>query len=216
MASGFMSEHSAEFAVAYSASRMARAAGLQMSPVYYWRTREGARHARVLCGQSTVQALSVFARRPKTGGRLRDGDVLVKFNEVLFKSALGAGSVGIPTMAACPLVTSLAEYRIDVPCAWFPIDGSAPAEDREWVMSARGASTRGPPPCGVRGPLSEEDVIGALRASVQGTYEELQQRIDESRARVPRGIFGSLYKPMTLLFWGTGIRLDPGPPGAFQ
>ena len=82
MAWGFLSEHTAEFAVVTSAHRIAAAFERRLTPIYFWKTREGTLHTRRTSGATRlVRAANVFARRPKTV-TAEDDHVLVRQRQI--------------------------------------------------------------------------------------------------------------------------------------
>jgi hypothetical protein len=120
MASGFMSERSAEYILVPDLIRQLRSVFPHITPFFFWASREGQRKARDSYS-GPVRVLAAYARRPKVGYP-GQSTIEVKFNALLFHHAWALHQAGIPLLAGVPCVSRLSDFQLDVPCAWFRIE----------------------------------------------------------------------------------------------
>lgn len=135
---GFMSEHTAEYALVSNLIAHLADCFPRVIPMCFWSTREGARIAEESMGGHRVRVVAAFARRPKV---LRSGQpsILVKINAQLFVGAAEGSEFGIPVLAGVPLVASLSDFTIGVPCSWFYIAPNSPdRNDYEFFLPVSG------------------------------------------------------------------------------
>ena len=130
------------------------------------------------------------------------------------RAARRGSSVWRWVLAACPLVATLLDFRLDVPCAWFSIDAEAEPQDVEVVVpldpGRRNACTA---ERGVRGPLAEDEVADVFLDQARPMPLELaQERLHEVRRgnrQVGFSPFAFSYRPMTII-----VPLGHGAPVA--
>lgn len=122
MATSFISERSAEYIIVPKLVRIMEQRFSKVIPLSFWTTREGSNIARACRPTQAVKIVRVFARRPKvtTPNQL---SIEVKFNESIFETIELSVSLGIPTIAAVPLASSIIDLALDTDCAWFELVG---------------------------------------------------------------------------------------------
>ena len=118
----FVSEHTAEYALVPALCTLLRSRYKIVVPLFFWVTREGSRRSIEVGPSQLIRVVSVFARRPKLHG-LRDPNLVVRLNELLFRRASISEPLGIPVYAGVPLAHSFAELGSQPRCAWFRIAG---------------------------------------------------------------------------------------------
>jgi len=107
-------------------------------PIYFWAGREGSRIAEESMMSHRVRIVAAYARRPKVFNT-DQLSILVKINAQLFAGAVKGKEYGIPVLAGVPLVTSLSDFSIGVPCSWFHLKpGSLKQNDFEFLIPISG------------------------------------------------------------------------------
>jgi len=118
MATSFISEHTAEFCLIPQFAAMLSQQYQTVIPFFYWSSREGGIMAKQSMDGQLLKVVALYARRPKIDKVLQP-IVQVKFNERLFERAKFLEDNGIPVFAGVPLISSLFDYKLTSPCAWF-------------------------------------------------------------------------------------------------
>ncbi len=122
-------------------------------------TLEGARVGLESMGSHPVRVMAAYARRPKV---IHPGDdrILVKINALLFGGARAGVEFGIPVLAGVPLVNSLSDFSLGVPCSWFHLaPTSQGVADSEFLLSV---SEQSPMPTlqeAISGPLTPKKIV---------------------------------------------------------
>lgn len=120
--SSFFCERTAEYALVPVLQRALEAHFGSAVPIFYWKTREGNRESSEVHKGHFVKVIAMFARRPKLTGR--KNWVSGKINFELFQFADAARSIGIPTIAGFPAVTSLYDLYSNPPIFWLSVEQS--------------------------------------------------------------------------------------------
>lgn len=118
----FMSEHTAEYALAPDLIRRLSPHFNGIIPMFFWSTREGNAAARKGMANMTVRLLTAFPRRPKTSGS-DQSRVFMKVNVELLSYAQTSTRLGVSVCAGVPVITSLSAFRPNSPCCWFDLQG---------------------------------------------------------------------------------------------
>ena len=158
-ATSFMSENTAAYALVPDLIAHIRERFPHVVPVYFWSTREGARVGFESMGSHPVRVMAAYARRPKV---LHPGDdrILVKINSLLFGGARAGAEFGIPVLAGVPLVNSLSDFSLGVPCSWFHLaPTSQGVADSEFLLSVSEQSPMSTSQEGISGPLTPKDIV---------------------------------------------------------
>lgn len=191
MPSGFMSEHSAEYVLVPDLACQLQAQFGRVVPFFFWARREGGRIAKESYSGS-VRLLAAYARRPKVDYP-SDPVITVKFNDLLFERAWQLNRIGIPVLAGVPCVSSLAELRLGVQCAWFHIEPS----HQQWEDSLARIPLATPsqtelarPDTPIRGPLHRDDVV---QLAATRTHPMLWREALEHIRQVNRGDADGLF-----------------------
>jgi len=198
----FMSEHTAEYALVPDLIDKFSGRFPNITPVYFWGTREGSRVGHESVSGRVSRVVAVFARRPKV---LHPGDksILVKINDILFAAARAGEEVGIPVLAGVPLVNNLVDFSLEVPCSWFQITATSHRhEDYEFRLTLSGQPQRSALPKGVVGPLTKMELIDIAESScheLDGMLALDGMRHVKSAGRFQHPIFGGGYRPFFLL-----------------
>ncbi|WP_288381936.1 hypothetical protein [uncultured Massilia sp.] len=206
--SSFFCERTAEYALVPVLQRALEKHFGSAVPIFYWKTREGNRISSEVHKTDNVRVLAMFARRPKLTGV--KNLVAGKINHELFEFADAARSVGIPTIAGFPVVSTLHDLYRNPAILWLPVNHTGMDE---LVFTADSAA---PDPIptdedgGLVQILSLESVIEevAEKAKVL-SWDEAMDHISELRLEHYRdgyfgfGWFGG-YKPVYFLMLRPG------------
>ncbi len=112
-----MSEHSIEFGLVYQLTEIL-SDKWNVTPLYFWRTREGNTWAQKCSHSEEIRTLAVFPRRPKI--EYVDEDTIeLKVNESVQEEAARLESAGIPTFYGAPLISNLLSYNLISEYMWF-------------------------------------------------------------------------------------------------
>lgn len=196
---GFMSENTAAYALMPDLVGHLSAHHQRIIPLRFSSTREGARTADESMRESGVKVLAAYARRPKVA-HAGDETILVKINALLFGSARAGAAFGIPVLAGVPLVSSLLEFSIGVPCAWFLVEPVEQA-DTEFSLRLSQPSEVRNPVNGVSGPLTSEEIADIAASQCRGMDWMLAghgMRSVKEQEQGYRGPFGAGYAPFFL------------------
>lgn len=194
---GFVSEHSAEFAVLPELSRILRRTYSSIVPVYYWLRREGGALARSIHANDEIEALALFPRRPK----LRyadDNTIAVTINNQVKGAADVLAARGIASVCGCPLARSFWELGDQPQCAFIGLSDKT-ADEYEFDISGHPAS---PDDEVLHG---SDELVSFIRGRARCLrLEELDLAVRESRdplGRSPYGMhmFSAGYKPVIVL-----------------
>jgi hypothetical protein len=211
MATGFCSEHTAEYVLAPRFVNVFTARGLLAVPLFFWLTREGSVAARFAVPDRNVRVVAIFARRPKLFGR--DDLIQIKFNDELFEHASAAQEVGIPVFAGAPIATSVFDLTDRCPVSWFAISAGLRG-DRLVTVEVAPPHRLTPGEGGVTGPLSDETIFDIVERESSGNrWSEVADAL--RRIRSMSGLrryvwWGSGYKPFIVIidFRGEGVVRD--------
>lgn len=105
---GFLSEHTAEFVLVPRLKSILVARFEVVTPVYFWKTREGNSLSNLIHKSELVRVLAMFPRRPKLKSPAEKA-IWGKINRELFEYSRASFSAGIPAIAGLPLAHSLPE-----------------------------------------------------------------------------------------------------------
>ena len=152
--------------------------------------------------------IAVYARRPKVCVPSQQS-ITVKFNGLLFETADALSSVGIPTFAGVPRVSTVLGLRLNTECSWFRISPkSEPAPDIERSVAVSEDRTNDSVQNdGVIGPMSKGKILEIVRDECRPMHWEeaiLVIRHTRSNPQAQSGYpFFSGYKPF---YFGLGSR----------
>lgn len=196
LATGFCSEHTAEYVLAPRFVGLFAARGLQAVPLFFWLTREGSATGRCSAPDRNVRVVAVFARRPKLSGR---GDAIeIKFNDELFEYAAAARDVGIPVFAGAPVATSVFDLTEQCALAWFSIS-TRHRGDRVVLVEVAPPHRLVADDLGVSAPLSDDaifDIVGREAAIKRWGEVADSLRFIRGMSGLRRHVrWGSGYKP---------------------
>lgn len=194
---GFMSEHTAEYALVRDLSCALRPHFQRVIPIFYWVTREGSWIAGQSMAHLRVRILGAYARRPKIY-RANEGSVLVKVNGELFVAARTASALGIPILIGVPLVSGLADFSVDCACCWFRLTPEfGEQEDYTFgLLVGNGTPTTMLCPQ-LRGPLRPLDTVDLLVSHSRAMrWDEAAAAMRTIRSSSPVPMhFGGGYRP---------------------
>lgn len=122
-----MSEHTAEFSVVPRIRAALLSEYDYVVPLHFWLTREGANLAQRLHGHEQFRSIAVFPRRPKMSAP-SDWLTIMTINDSVLETASNLKKLGVPSIAACPMVRSLWELGESALCAFVDLTESTPAE----------------------------------------------------------------------------------------
>ena len=198
-----MSEHTTEYAlvpnfIAHVAGHFPR-----VIPMYFWSTREGSRIADESMGGQRVRAVAAYARRPKVFGS-DQCNILVKINTAVFAAASEGSKFGIPVFAGVPLVTSLSDFSIGVPCCWFHLGPTSPEKnDYEFLIPLSVQASMSTLDPSISGPLTREQIIDVVKSqSREILWEEAvvgMRTIRKSGRQYAASPFAMGYRPFFLV-----------------
>lgn len=199
----FINEHTAEYVLVPAMAKILDGVFERIIPFYFWSTREGSSVSLI---NIQIRLIAVFPRRPKVIYPGQDW-VLVKFNDILFQTALVSKDKGIPVFSGVPLVSSMENMSLDAQCAWFFLPPQTKRiSDAHCKIKLGNLETRFDG-CSnnVEGPLSDEQIIRYIfENSKPMTWEKGVENIREVRSKTgeTRGFFGFLgnYKPFYMAF----------------
>jgi hypothetical protein len=195
-----MSEHSAEFVVVPALARILASTYKRVTPLYVWLSREGSGWAGDL--ETPLRVVVLFARRPKVEWP-GQSSIRMKINSELHRDASYWKSRGIPAFAGVPLVSSLATLDFRSRCAWFSIGSRDDGLETIVSLSLGGAADHSVPVPGIRGPLTDRELIEMVcREATETTWGKTVFAIREHRrsiAQLQTPFFSPGYKPVFLL-----------------
>jgi hypothetical protein len=174
MAQSFISEHSAELILVPAIDRVLSRAGMQVVPIYFWKTREGNHLSQKCTIEKNFRVIAMYARRPKVIEPEQD-NIEVKINDILFQKAFHLKQYGIPTIAGVPRISTISDLRIGCDCSWFYLDPQKPEEEERVILvEIRTNQCRGNLSHGVQGPLHESDLLGIVnKAKIFSEWAEV-------------------------------------------
>lgn len=110
----FISEHSIEYLVVLKVLNELHKEFGHISPLYFWRTREGSSLARN-CLTYGIRMIAVYPRRPKV---LEVGSNVITFkiNDYVRNNSIYLSSQGIPCFYSGPIISTLDAYDINCDC----------------------------------------------------------------------------------------------------
>jgi hypothetical protein len=182
---GFMSENTAAYALMPNLVGHLSVHHQRIIPLRFSSTREGARTADESMRERGVRVLAAYARRPKVA-HAGDETILVKINALLFSSARAGAEFGIPVLAGVPLVSSLLEFSIGIPCAWFLVE---PVKQADTEFSLRLSQ------------LTREEIVDVAASrcwEMDWMLAGEGMRSVKEQEQGYRGLFGAGYAPFFL------------------
>ena len=200
---GFMSEHTAEYALVSNIIVQLADRYPRIIPMYFWSTREGTHAAEESMRLSRVRIIAAFARRPKVFSSDKSS-ILVKINSQLLVSATLGSNSGIPVLAGVPLVTSLFDYSIETPCNWFNILPNSPnKENFEFCIPIGNQALMPSLSPYISGPLERSQIIDIIDSGSQvvSWMEAVEGMRTIQRAGTQYALpwFAGLYRPFFLV-----------------
>jgi hypothetical protein len=200
----FFSERTAEYALVQLLQASLRQTFSSVTPMYYWKTREGNRTSAHVHGGCVVQVLAMFARRPK----VMEGQDLVrgKINGELLEFSRAARKVGIATIAGFPAVKSVFELHANPLVLWLPLDQRSAGYEFIVDLSVPHPQPMDNEDCIVSALSSEEIVQHIQQCSQSLSWDSAMQRMGDLK-RLRNGSMGffsrfgfdSGYKPVYFL-----------------
>lgn len=187
----FANEHTVEYAVVSAAKNSFSQINVTCAPIFYWKTREGARLSNRLHAGVRARLVALFPRRPKLAENNKS--LSWKINFELFEFAKEASQHQVPTFAAMPCARTLMELASTSDIFWKRLDDEP---EEELVRSVRGKPTNS---------LSTTDFrTEALATAPLMPWQSIESAMDELRSAVGTGGghwfgFGG-YKPVYLMF----------------
>ena len=199
MATSFISEHSAEYVLVPRLAHIMEQQFSKAIPLYFLSNREGSIIARRCNPFQRVRILNMFARRPKVFTP-NQPSIEVKFNESLFEIAELSQTMGIPTFAGVPVVSSVMDFGLDANCIWFGLSGTH--TDVHYEISLDGEILSQPIQSSVfSGPLDENGLINAV---LQNSRVMIWEEAVENLRTIRRGA-----KPVKTFWFGFGGGYHP-------
>ncbi len=207
----FISEHSAELVLVPAIDRLLSQAGMQVIPIYFWKTREGSYLSQKCDLGKKFSLIAMYARRPKVIEPAQN-DIEVKINDTLFQKAYYLKQYDIPTIAGVPLISTIGDLRIGCGCSWFYIDPQKPYDEEVAILvEIRTNHCKENLPHRVKGPLQEKDLLNIVNsAAVFSTWIEVikvlrgEPNTWTSKTAFPNSMFWPFikYKPIYFLILG--------------
>jgi hypothetical protein len=194
-----MSEHSAEYALVPDLARRLAPSFPESIPLFFWSSREG-RVTTLATNEQRVKIVIAFARRPKVDRR-NPNFIHMKINSQLLEYAASSREFGIPVLAGMPLISTLADFRIDVPCSWFDLNSFAASEtDVLLAMNRAGhLSTISKQQFPNLSPLDDASIQKIAKNSASLTWLNAADKLKELRSRNDgRFLFFGGYKPFQM------------------
>ena len=124
---GFLSEHTAEFVLVPRLKSILVARFGVVTPVYFWKTREGSSLSNLIHKSELVRVLAMFPRRPKLKSPTEKA-IWGKINRELFEYSRASFSAGIPAIAGLPLAHSLPELSENREPIWISLSYDSPED----------------------------------------------------------------------------------------
>lgn len=202
MPKSFISEHSAEYVLVPKLIGILEKQFTKVIPIYFWTTREGSIISRACKPFYKVRIIRVFARRPKVNFPNQE-TIEVKFNESLFERVDVATSMGIPTFAGVPLISSILDLSLNNNCAWFKLNKHNSDVIYELSLTAK-IMTRSFISSAVEGPIAENLLIDKIiESTVPMTWENALNTLKflKSLTRDSLWFGGGNYRPFYVLFF---------------
>jgi len=116
-----MNEQTATYAIIPVLQKLLQNTYSQVIPINFWSTREGSGKAIESLSGQAVKVLAVYPRRPKTAAS-SPGCVFIKINQRLYDHSAKLSEVGIPVLAAAPLVEGLHDLNNEAKCGFFFVE----------------------------------------------------------------------------------------------
>ncbi len=128
----FFSEHTAEFALVPRLRNILATRFKDVTPIYFWKTREGNSLSTHIHKNQVVRVLALFPRRPKLVSP-ESRTIWGKINQELMKFAHASYEAGIPAIVGLPLARSLTELCNSCEPMWIALDSNC-LEDSEDIL----------------------------------------------------------------------------------
>ena len=212
MAQSFISEHSGELILVPAINNVLSNAGMQVVPIYFWKTREGNYLSQKCDIVKKFRVVAMYSRRPKVVEPAQN-DIEMKINDILFQRAFYLKQYGIPTIAGVPRISTIGDIRIGCDCSWFYLDPQKREEEEVvTLVDIRTNRCRLKLPDRVQGPLLESDLLDIVsNATVFSKWIEvipvLRGEPDtwSSKRAFPNSMFWPFitYKPIYFLILGS-------------
>ncbi|MBC8465847.1 hypothetical protein H8D57_02375 [bacterium] len=166
MATSFLSEHSVEFCLTHRLSQLLSPA-YNVTPLYFWRSREGSRIAKECDNGESIRVVAVYARRPKLLSP-GDGTVVMKVNEQVILRANYLIEQGIPVFCGVPIIFQILDFSVDSHCAWFQLMSDEVHEDLEVLIDVKTGALRNDSIANSLIPTKEKQITKIIKESARG------------------------------------------------
>lgn len=155
-----MCEQTASFALMTHLCSVLSNTSENIVPLSFWATREGAYLSRLCDDHRLIRLIGFFPRRPNLT-TIGSSQLLVKINASLFSAIDRAAEVRVPLIIGAPLVSSILDYRLTTPCAWYR---PRSIEDRErdhliWLNQSGAIIRSVPTDLPLDGPLDDQALV---------------------------------------------------------
>ncbi len=166
MVASFLNERSVEFCLVPRLCRLL-SDFRRVTPIYFWRTREGSRLGFESDNGASVRVLAMYARRPKMSS-VGDDTISMKINAYLRERVSFLANQGIPAVFGVPLASSLLDFQLSVPCIWFKVHSEGKdSGDIVISMDASTGSTQDNALDGSASTIQEDEILCMVRNAAQ-------------------------------------------------
>jgi hypothetical protein len=198
MSESFMSEYTAEFILVPQFIDILLKKYKQISPLYFWNSREGSNLAKTHFENKTLRVIAMYARRPKISAE--SGTIKMKINDELYQKSAYLEDNGIPVFTGIPLVTSLEDFNYSARCAWVYLQSKHPIEHLQFIIQEKNRTTKQ-----YRG-LTPENILEIIESRsrpmkwikavevIKNNNYKIKSR--KNNSSFLRGLFGERYKPV--------------------
>lgn len=193
---GFISEHTAEYALVPELLTILRSRYSLVIPIYYLATREGTAASVQGLEGCPVRLLTVFPRRPKVSPR-DPTRIWMKLNAQILSYAKRSWQDRLPVIAGMPLARALRDLRSECECAWIDISciDEGAADDTFPIPALRDHSGRWRR-------IDSKDILRLVAVTPETDWETLSDTMRTIRSDsriVNAGPFGAAYRPFYIL-----------------
>ena len=175
METSFLSEHSVEYILVPKFHQILSQKFSTVIPIYFWATREGNKSSLESNKDEKFFVVAMYARRPKIGSQSKN--IIVKFNDILFRRARYFNKEGILVFAGVPHAKELLEFQMDVGSSWFHlVDG---VEGYSVIDSESGRLLES---CDSHGPLLDNQILEIIDQNYRShKFEEIIRIIRDAQ-----------------------------------
>ncbi|MDT6919558.1 hypothetical protein [Pseudomonas atacamensis] len=187
-ATSLMSEHSIEYCLVPRMLTLLKQHYEYVTPVYPAMMREFSKKSYDFqC--DTFRALALFPRRPKVTEVLSQ-EIYITINQELYSFEEFMRAKGIPTIAGCPVVSTIWELSSDPKIVWIDINHPSLDEYLNNINLEKKSAAL----------LNEEEILRRLSMAQMLSLEQLGDTVREFRRTygAPH-IYGPKYKPIFFL-----------------